>query len=70
MEIVSIYSIYDKNGYIALYTENIEIAIKYLEEKAIKFNYKSAKYNEDGKIAIIYLEEEISDFAIHLTSKK
>ena len=59
-----------RNGHIAFYTENIEIAIKYLEEKAIKFNYKSAKYNEDDKIAIIYLEQEINDFAIHLTSEK
>ena len=59
-----------KNGHIAFYTESIEIAIKYLEEKEMKFNYESAKYKEDGKLAIIYLEQEINGFAIHLTSKK
>jgi len=58
------------NGHIAFYTENIEIAVKYLEEKGIRFNYESVKYNEDGKLKIIYLEEEISSFAIHLTNKK
>lgn len=59
-----------KNGHIAFYTESIETAIRYLEEKGMKLNYKCAKYKEDGKIAIIYLEQEINGFAIHLTSKK
>ena len=59
-----------RNGHIAFYTENIDMAIKYLEEKGIKFNYESAKYNEENKIVIIYFEQEIGGFAIHLTSKK
>lgn len=59
-----------RNGHIAFYTENIDTAIKYLEEKGIKFNYEAAKYNQDNKIVIIYFEQEISGFAIHLTSKK
>ena len=48
MEIVSIYSIYDKNGYIALYTENIEIATIYIENNGIRT--VPDEYVEDVKV--------------------
>lgn len=58
------------HGHIAFYTDNTEIAVKYLEEKGIIFNYESVKYNENDELSIVYLEQEIGGFAIHLTNKK
>jgi 2-dehydro-3-deoxyphosphogluconate aldolase/(4S)-4-hydroxy-2-oxoglutarate aldolase len=59
-----------RNGHIAFYTENADIAVKYLEGKGVEFNYESAKHNAEGELTIIYFKQEIGGFAIHLTSKK
>lgn len=56
-------------GHIGFATEDVESAVKYLEEKGVKFNYKSVQYCEDKKIKLIYLEQEIGGFAIHILRK-
>jgi catechol 2,3-dioxygenase-like lactoylglutathione lyase family enzyme len=61
---------FGKYGHIAFYTENVPLAVKYLEDMGIEFNYQSVKRNVHDEITIIYLEQEIGGFAIHLTSNK
>lgn len=54
-----------KKGHIAIGTNDVLGAMKYLESLGVTFNKDSEKYKNDKLIAV-YLEEEISGFAIHL----
>ena len=56
-------------GHVAVGTNDIEAAKRYLEGKGVEFNESSAAYTEDGKLKLIYLKEEIAGFAFHLLQK-
>lgn len=56
------------NGHIAIGTNNIELAINYLESRGVTFNMDTAKY-KNGKMIAIYLNGEVGGFAIHLVQK-
>ena len=58
------------HGHLAFYTDDMEKALQYFEEKEIKINMDSAKRREDGSIYVIYLQDEIAGFAIQLINKK
>ena len=55
------------HGHIALYTEDIELAMEDLSRKGITFREDSIRYKEDGKIRLVYFEKELFGFAIHLS---
>lgn len=57
-----------KNGHIAIGTNSVADAMKYLEEKGVEFDMDSAKYKGD-RINAIYIKEEIGGFAVHLVQK-
>lgn len=53
-------------GHLAFAVENLEDAIKELEQKGILFDRERFKYQVDGKVAAAYFKEEIGGFAVHL----
>lgn len=58
-----------KQGHIAIATNFVERAIKYLKNKGVLFNEDSAVYRADGAVQAIYLQKEIGGFAVHLVRK-
>lgn len=58
-----------KNGHIAIATNFVELGVKHLKRKGIKFNEESAVYRADGSMQAIYFENEIGGFAVHLVRK-
>lgn len=53
-------------GHIALQTEDIEAAVKYLAGKGIGIYEDTIRRNAEGKISFVFLNLEISGFAFHL----
>jgi 2-dehydro-3-deoxyphosphogluconate aldolase/(4S)-4-hydroxy-2-oxoglutarate aldolase len=58
------------NGHIAIATNSINRAIKWIERQGIKVNYDTSKKDSKGELIAIYLEKEVAGFAIHLLQKK
>lgn len=56
------------NGHIAISTNYMNRAIRYIEAMGGEFDYDSAVV-KNGKTTAIYLKEEIGGFAIHLVQK-
>jgi len=50
-------------------TDNIDVAVEYLQLKGYGFNMDTAKRNAKGELTAIYLGIEIAGFAIHLVQK-
>ncbi len=59
-----------KNGHIAIKTNSIPRAKRYLSGKGFAFNESSAKADDKGNPVAIYLEKEFGGFAVHLLQKK
>ena len=57
------------NGHIAMRTDDLESAMKELEEKGFSFDMSTAQYRENGKIKNVYLKGEYGGFAIHILQK-
>ncbi len=57
---------YGANGHIAIRTNSIVRAVRYLESKGVKMNPESAKTDANGKLKAIYLQDAIGGFAVHL----
>lgn len=57
------------NGHIAMATDDLESAVKELEEKGFTFRQETAAYQENGKLKNIYLSGEYGGFAIHILQK-
>ncbi|NLW55232.1 MAG: VOC family protein [Firmicutes bacterium] len=53
-------------GHIAIGTNDLDKARKYLEDLGMEFDDHSVKYDSEGKPILIYLKEEIAGFAVHL----
>jgi 2-dehydro-3-deoxyphosphogluconate aldolase/(4S)-4-hydroxy-2-oxoglutarate aldolase len=58
-----------ERGHIAIGTNDIHAAVKYLEGRGYGFNQDSAAYFPDGRLKLIYLKDEIAGFAFHLLQK-
>lgn len=56
-------------GHIAIGTNDVEVAKKYLMGKGIEFDDSTAAYTSDGKLKLIYLKNDIAGFAFHLLLK-
>jgi 2-dehydro-3-deoxyphosphogluconate aldolase/(4S)-4-hydroxy-2-oxoglutarate aldolase len=56
------------NGHIAIKTNYVNRAIRYIEAMGGEFDYDSA-VEKNGKITAIYLKEDIGGFAVHLVQK-
>lgn len=56
-------------GHIALATEDLPAARRYLEKKGVRFDDNSVKFTKDGRILVIYAEQEFGGFAVHLLQK-
>ena len=57
------------NGHIAISTNSVDRAIRYLSEvKGVEFDMDSASV-KNGKTTSIYLKDEIAGFAVHLVQK-
>ena len=61
--------VYGEKGHIGFYTNSIERAMAYLNEKGVELNEQSIKRNKSGDITCIYLKEEIAGFAFHIVSR-
>lgn len=58
-----------EKGHLAFYTEDIQMAMEYLQNKGYSFMLETAKYKEDGQtLRLIYLKEQMLGYAIHLTT--
>lgn len=57
------------NGHIAMAADDLEEAVKELEEKGFSFRQETAAYQENGKLKNIYLSGEYGGFAIHILQK-
>lgn len=56
------------NGHIAIGTDDIIAAVKYLESKGAEFDMDTAKYKNE-KMTAVYMKGEIGGFAVHLVQK-
>ncbi len=59
-----------KNGHIGFAVNDCEAAMKYFEEKGVKFVEDTKKFHEDGTCFFAYMEQEIGGFAIHLVQSR
>ena len=57
-----------KHGHVAIATDDINRAIKYLKMKNISI-LPETKKEKEGKLKAVYLDQEVSGFAIHLFQK-
>lgn len=57
------------NGHIAIKTNYIDRAIRYIEAMGGEIDKEKDVVNKNGKIAAIYLKDEIAGFAVHLVQK-
>ncbi len=53
-------------GHLAIGTNDLEKARKYLEGLGLEFDDQSVKYDSEGQPIAIYLKEEIAGFAVHI----
>ncbi len=60
---------YGAKGHIAIRTNSVLRATRYLESKGIRMNPDSAKCDAAGNVKAIYLQDEIGGFAVHLVQK-
>ncbi len=60
---------YGAHGHIAIATNHPARAAWYLEQRGVKFNWKSADYNANGTLRVVYLQDEIGGFAVHIIQK-
>ena len=58
-----------KCGHIAVASNDIHKAQKYLENQGLEFDPTSVKYSNEGNLIVIYLKNEIAGFAIHLLQR-
>jgi len=58
-----------KNGHIAIRTNYINRAVRYLAMNGIKFDESSKKYNDKGQLTLIYLDQDFGGFDLHLIQK-
>lgn len=54
------------HGHIAMKTQDVDAAVKELEEKGLTFRKETAALNEEGKLKNIYIDGEFGGFAIHI----
>lgn len=59
-----------EKGHIAIKTNSIIRAMKYLSSKGFNFNENTKKYDARGKMIAIYLKEDFGGFAVHIVLKK
>lgn len=57
-----------EHGHIAVRTNNVELALAYLETKGYTWKPETAKY-KNGHITVAYLEQSFGGFAVHLMQK-
>lgn len=57
-------------GHIAVRTNEIELARRYLEAKGVTFDESSAGFDAKGNLSSIYFKNEIAGFAFHLLQKR
>lgn len=55
-----------KYGHVALQTEDIEEAVKYLADKGIGILEDTIRRRDDGRISFVFLDLELAGFAFHL----
>lgn len=58
------------NGHIAVGTDDISGAKKYLESKGLAFDDSTENRDENGNLVSVYLKDEIAGFAFHLVQRK
>lgn len=55
-----------KHGHIGFQVDNCEAAMKYFEDRGVRFLEETKKFTEDGTCYFAYMQQEIGGFAIHL----
>lgn len=58
-----------KQGHIAIKTNYIHRAIRYLESKGYTFDHDSKIYNDRGELILIYINLDFGGFDLHLSQK-
>lgn len=58
-----------EKGHIAIRTNYIKRAIRYLSSQGVEFLEDSKKLGDNGSLAAIYLKEQTGGFALHLVQK-
>lgn len=56
-------------GHIAVKTNYMNRAIRYLSSLGVEFDKESEKRDENGNLTFVYLKDEIGGFAVHLIEK-
>ena len=55
-------------GHLAIRTNNMDLAVAYLEKKGYAVDHETEKY-KGGRMIAVYLKKEIGGFAVHLLQK-
>lgn len=56
-------------GHIAVATNDIHKAQKYLESLGLEFDAASSKFDMEGNLVVLYLKNEVAGFAVHLLQR-
>ena len=56
-------------GHIAMRTDDLEAAVRELEEKGVALRMDTAAYADNGQLKNVYLDGEFGSFAIHILQK-
>lgn len=60
---------YGTKGHIAVKTNYMNRAVRYLSSLGVEFDENSKKYDNNGNLTLIYLKEEFGGFAVHIVVK-
>mgnify|MGYP001864321433 FL=1 len=63
------YNGYGQKGHIAILTNYLDRAVRYLSSKGFAFDEDSKVYDEKGRLTLIYLKADFGGFAVHLSQK-
>lgn len=63
------YNGYGQKGHIAILTNYLDRAVRYLFSKGFAFDEDSKVYDEKGRLTLIYLKADFGGFAVHLSQK-
>ncbi len=63
------YNGYGQKGHIAILTNYLDRAVRYLSSKGFAFDEDSKVYDEKGRLTLIYLKADFGGFAVHLSRK-
>lgn len=60
---------YGSKGHLAVKTNYMNRAVRYLSSLGVEFDKESEKYDDNGNLKLVYLKDDFGGFRIHLVQK-